>query len=741
MSTATYTPEAGCPSGLAPPSADTAGNPAPFVRKGKSGDFSLDLMVRGAKCAGCLNKIEKAVSGLNGVTQARLNLSTGKMQVRWTGDLAAERIAETISTLGYGVSALETDTSDDAAKKEERDLLLALGVAGFAAANIMLLSVSVWAGAFEMGEATRTALHALSGIIAFPVILFSGRPFFKSAWSVLKNGHANMDVPISLAVTLAFSVSVWETLSGGQHAYFDASVMLLFFLLIGRFLDARLRRRAHAAAHELAALRSATATRIDANGKATAVKASEITVGDRILVASGERAVVDVKIISGQSDIDESLVTGESMPRTVGPGTVLYSGSVVLGDSLVCEALAEASNSLMADIADMLEAGEQRKSAYRQIADKAVALYVPVVHSVAALTFIGWMLAGLSAHQAILIAVSALIITCPCALALAAPVAQVVASSRLYRHGVFLKSGDALERLSTADHIVFDKTGTLTLGQPRLIMDGIASSDLAKAAALARASRHPLARALVEEAGPGAVAENVREYPGRGLEGSIEGQTYRLGSAAWTHVESDDHDGPSFCLTSDHSEPVIFNFVDVVRQDADDLVSVLKHSGLSMEIVSGDRDAAVARTAKSLGVDTWTAQATPQDKIDRLETLRKQGHKVLMIGDGLNDAGALALAHASLAPGGAMDVSQSASDAVYSGESLLAIARILEISKRARRTMLENFALAAGYNLIAIPIAVLGFVTPLIAAIAMSASSLIVTVNALRQNFAKGTSR
>lgn len=740
MSADAALPVTGCPSGLAPPTHSGAADPSPLVKQ-DSGSSALDLMVRGAKCAGCLSKIEKAVLDLEGVQQARLNLSTGLMRVVWTGDLHAQTVSTTISNLGYGVSAQEIDIDPESAKKEERDLLLALGVAGFASANIMLLSVSVWAGAFEMGEATRKILHALSGAIALPTILFSGRPFFKSAWSVLSKGHANMDVPISLAVTLAFSVSLWETISGGEHAYFDASVMLLFFLLIGRFLDAQLRRRAHAAAHELAALRGATATRIDENGTAHAVKASEVRIGDKILITPGERAVVDVQVLSGQSDVDESLVTGESLPRTFGPGAILYSGSIVLGEALTCRVTAEAADSLIADIAQMLEAGEQRKSAYRKIADKAVALYVPVVHTVAALTFIGWLLAGAGAQQAILIAVSALIITCPCALALAAPVAQVVASSKLYKHGVFLKSGDALERLSTVDHIVFDKTGTLTLGTPKLVSSGANSYAIQTAASLARASRHPLSRALVRAAGAGPVATNIKEYAGSGLEGDVDGVRYRLGSADWTGVKSDTHDGPSLYLVSDGTDPVLFEFVDHIREDTDILFQNLERKGISVEIVSGDTQAAVARTAATLGIEAWTAQAKPKDKIDRLEALRSKGRNVLMIGDGLNDAGALALAHASLAPGGAMDVSQSASDAVYSGESLLAIATILDISQQAQRTMLQNFALAAGYNLIAIPVAVLGFVTPLIAAIAMSASSVIVTLNALRQNFQESRSR
>lgn len=721
----------GCPSGLEPPVVSGGGDVSAFVRKNGQ-NRSLDLAVRGAKCAGCLTKIESAVGALPGIQTARLNLSTGRMSVAWTGALPANRIADTIASLGYGVAAYDTETENSAAKQEERRLLIAMGVAGFAAANIMLLSISVWGGAGEMGEMTRRTMHAISGAIALPAVIFSGRHFFNSAWNALRNRHVNMDVPISLAVILAFTTSVWETMAGGPHAYFDACVMLLFFLLIGRFLDARLRRQAYGAAHELAALQSRSATRIDTAGTATAVRADDIVAGDTILLSSGERAVVDMQITSGTSEIDESLVSGESLPSLAAPGTKLFAGSVNLGQPLTGKATAGAADSLLSDIARMLDAGEQRKSGYRKIADRAVALYVPFVHTTALLAFLGWFFATGDVRASIMIAVSTLIITCPCALALAAPVVQVVASGRLFKSGVYLKSGDALERLAGVDHVVFDKTGTLTIGEPILIQDDIDTGTLAAAANLARASRHPLSRALVAAAGPGPVAVNVIEHPGLGLEAVMEGQSCRLGSAEWVGATLPAHgDGPSIWYAAGDAEPVQFKFIDAPRPDAANTLSHLGARGLTMEILSGDKAPAVAALSATLGVSNWTAEATPQGKVDHLEHLRAQGKHVLMIGDGLNDAGALSLAHASLAPGGAMDVSQAASDAVFSG-GLNAIPEILDASKAARRAMLQNFALAAAYNLIAVPIAVTGHVTPLIAAIAMSASSLIVTLNALR---------
>lgn len=738
----------GCPSGLAPAAArDAKRGYSGFVRN-VGDERAIDLVVRGAKCGGCLSKIEKSVSALPGVTQARLNLSSGQMRVRWTGPLAADRIAQTISDLGYGVSAQAADTGAADKAREERSLLISMGVAGFAAANIMLLSVSVWAGHGEMGEATRNTLHALSGIIALPVLLFSGRHFFRSAWAALSKGHANMDVPISLALSLAFGVSVFETIRGGEHAYFDAVVMLCFFLLIGRFLDARLRRQAHAAANALAAMQTSAVTRLNDNGSAVSVAASDIAAGDRILLAPGERAMVDMRILTGISDVDESLVTGESLPSTFSPGMTLHAGAINVTGPLRGEALKVAEESLLSQIGEMLEAGEQRRSAYRRIADRAVSIYVPFVHTTAVLACVGWLLLGASLPEALMIAAATLIITCPCALALAAPVAQVVAAGRLFRKGVYLRSGDAFERLAEVDHIVFDKTGTLTLGTPKL--EGIqqngspvplesteAVAMLADAASMARVSHHPLSRALVAMAGPGTVLESVHEIVGRGLEAEMDGQVWRLGSASWTGAAAQGAlHGPSLWLDQGDTPAVQFRFGDDVQPGAAEALETLRDQGIELEIVSGDQNSAVASLAEALGIRDWTGEATPQEKVARLERLRADGRRVLMVGDGLNDAGALSLAHASLAPGAAIDITQSASDAVYGG-GLEAIPVVLRVARKTRSVMRQNFALAAAYNIVAVPIAVTGHVTPLIAAIAMSLSSIIVTLNAMRLQIEK----
>ena len=706
---------------------------SPFMRTNNK-THHLDLLIRGARCGGCLSKIEKAVRALDGVLTARMNLSSGQLSVSWKGALQADSIGETITALGYDIAPYMEDHAEATRHREERNLLIALGIAGFCMANIMLLSVSVWSGHGEMSDRTRQIMHAISGLIALPAMIFSGSYFFRSAFASLKRRKVNMDVPVSLALILAFSVSVLETLSGGHHAYFDACVMLMFFLLLGRFLDERLRRRAYSAAHNLAAMQNQTVRRWTATGHED-VRASEIAPGDLLLLAVGERALVDMQVETGDSEIDESLVSGETLPRTIAQGSTLYSGSVNLSAPITGRALSAAQDSLLSDIARLMDAGEQRRSSYLKLADKAVSFYVPFVHATAALAFSGWLIAGAPLAKAVMIAVATLIITCPCALALAAPVTQIVAASRLFSRGVFINAADGLERLAEIDTVVFDKTGTLTIGQPCWIETDDSRAFLPMAAALARTSRHPLSKALASAAtGSPQTANHLTEEPGKGVSGQVNGVECRLGSAVWVgataHVS---HEGPIVWFRTGDNTPIPFLFSDVLKPDAKSVIERLHDMGMRVEILSGDRAETVATLADNLGIAHWKAEVTPQSKVAHLEDLRAQGRLTLMIGDGINDAAALSYAHASLTPGAAMDISKSAADAVFTGE-LGSVGDICQIARRSRQVMQQNFSLASLYNVIAVPIAVAGFATPLVAAIAMSMSSLIVTLNALRLN-------
>lgn len=734
MTTAAIPAEHGCPSGLEPPADGAIIDPAPFVRRA-NGLARLDLAVFGAKCAACIRKIEGAMTALPEMQSARLNLSTGRLSLVWTDDAFAPRlIAERLDRIGYRVAPFDPETAEKESDAEGKRLLRALAVAGFATANVMLLSISVWAGGGEMGPATRELLHWVSAIIAVPAALYSGQTFFASAFRALKRGRANMDVPISLGVILALSISIYEFFQGGAHTYFDAAVMLLFFLLIGRFLDHRLRLRARAAARGLLALQAVTASRINADGTVSSVSARDIAPGDRLLLAPGDRAPVDGVIEEGDSSLDMSLVTGESAPVRESVGALLHAGVLNLTTRLVMRATKTADASLVADLTRLVEAGEQSKGRYIRLADRAAALYVPVVHTLALGTFLVWffvMDAGL--RVSVMNAVALLIITCPCALGLAAPAVQVVATGRLFRSGVLVTSGDALERLAEVDTIVFDKTGTLTFGRPRLVNRHEISDDtLVAAASLARISRHPLSRAIVAEAGAGRAAADAVETPGEGVEASINGVRARLGRAAFVGVASSNDDFQESRFRLGDADPACFRFEDCQRADAGETILRLTEIGLKVEMLSGDRRAAAARVAEELGISEWRSEMSPKEKTNYLDTLRLDGAKVAMVGDGLNDAPSLAAAYASLSPGTAADASQAAADFVYQGDGLAPIVDAILVARAARRRVIENFSFAALYNLCAMPLAAMGMVTPLIAALAMSGSSMIVTLNALR---------
>ncbi|MEE2526526.1 heavy metal translocating P-type ATPase [Hyphobacterium sp. HN65] len=707
-------------------------DPEAFVRE-RDGHQEMDLLVSGVHCAGCISRVETAMQAFKGVRKARLNLSTGRLALEWDGPASqAHAMVRKLSEIGYPATPFEPETGADPTSLEEKRLVRAMAVAGFATANTMLFSVSVWSGA-DMGDITRDLFHWLSALIVLPTVAYSGRPFFTSAWKALSHRQVNMDVPISLAVLLACGLSLYEMFAGNGHTYFDAAAMLLFFLLIGRWLDSRLRAKAGAAARRLAAMQAATANRVDEQGHVKAVPAREIRPGDTLLIAAGEKVAVDAEVVSGSSQLDAALVTGETRPLEAQKGTEIFSGMVNLGAPLTVKATARKDDSLLAEITRLVEAGEQSRSRYVKLADIAARLYVPIVHSLAALTVIGWLMLGAEIDQAIINAIAVLIITCPCALALAVPAVQVVASGRLYRSGILVKSGDALERLAEADAAAFDKTGTLTMGKPQLVnRSEISEADVQLAAMLARTSRHPLSRAIADPAGMGRAAENVTEVAGGGLEAVIDGETVRLGSAGWLGIDAAGDAASEVWLKKGDAVPVRFAFTDVAREGAGDAVREVEALGLPAQILSGDHQGAVAGMAAQLGMDHFRAGLKPAEKIAALTAAKEDGRRVLMVGDGINDAPALASAHVSMSLASASDISQAAADFVIQRDRLSAIPEAIIIARKAKRRVLENFGLAVIYNMIAVPLAVFGFVTPLVAAIAMSASSLLVTLNALR---------
>ncbi len=721
-----------------------AADPAAFVRTRTDGLKQLDLMAENIHCAACIHKIEKALRAFPGVSEARVNLSLRRIAIAWRGEaIDPLRFIDALAHLGYASTPYDPALLDESTKAADRDLLRCLAVAGFAAANVMLLSVSVWSGgASDMDHATRDLFHWVSALIALPAVVYAGRPFFLSAWSALRGRSMNMDVPISLGVLLASATSLFETMHGARHVYFDASVTLLFFLLCGRYLDRQARAKARSAAEHLLALTAIAATVIELDGSRRSLPVSALAPGMRVEVAAGERIPADGVIDSGNSELDNSLLTGESLPVAAGPADKVLAGALNLSHPLHLRVTAAGENTFLAGIAGLMAAAEQGRARYVRLADRIARLYAPVIHVIAAGTFLGWLFvsdAGL--HGALMAAVAVLIITCPCALALAVPVVQVAASGLLLRRGVLVKKADALERLAAVDTIVFDKTGTLTEGRPQLRNAAeIADRTLRLAAALARYSRHPLAVALSAAVkGPVPLLKDVQETAGRGLAAQSEHGLIRLGSRRYCGPL-----GPA-CGADDGlmemwfampgEAPQRLAFADRPRTDARLVIDQLRRRGYRLALLSGDRPAVVASLAREVGLDDWRATCLPAEKVAALESLSGAGRKVLMVGDGLNDAPALAAGFASISPASAAAVSQTAADLLFQGRLLAPVLFALSVARGADRLVRQNFALAIFYNLAAVPLAVCGLVTPLIAAVAMSSSSLLVTLNALRLNW------
>lgn len=721
--------------------APTAVDPSRYVRDLGPDIKTLDLTVANVHCASCINRIETALLSEPGVVAARVNLSTSRLRMDWRAGAAdPRRLMDRVAALGYPVAPFHRPALGREVDADEAELLRCLAASGFAAANIMLLSVAVWAGAFsDMGAATRDLFHWISALIAMPAVVYAGRPFFRAAFAALKAGSVTMDVPISLGVILASAMSLFETVRGGEHAYFDASVTLLFFLLVGRYLDRRARARVRSTAEHLLALGAATAIVTDASGERRAIPAIDVVAGMVVFVAPGERIPADGVLLKGATEVDVSLVTGETMPKTIEAGEQVFAGTINLSAPAQIGVTAAGPDTLLAEIVRLMEAAEQSRARYVRLADRVARLYSPVVHLTALAAFLGWMvLGGLAWQAALLIAVAVLIITCPCALGLAVPAVQVVASGLLLKRGILMKAADALERLAEVDTIVFDKTGTLTLGRPELL-GSPSAEDLAAAAALASGSRHPLSRALRRSwRGPRPAAEAVREVPGCGIEGEVDGVPMRLGSRRWCGADRpvpEGGEGPELWLARPGRPACRFVFQDALRADAAATVQRLRRLGYGVRILSGDRTAVVAQAASALGIDDWAAEQLPGDKVRALESLAAQGRKVLMVGDGLNDAPALAAGFVSMSPASAADISQTTADLVFQGEGLAPVERALLTACASTRVVRENLAFAILYNAVAVPVAIAGLATPLIAAIAMSASSLVVTLNALCLRF------
>lgn len=674
-------------------------------------------------CAACIGKIERGLSTLPGVSGVRVNLSLKRLTISGTTD--PTHIEAELRSLGFEAYPLDLDALNAARDETGRALLMRMAVAGFAMMNVMLLSVAVWSGA---ADTTRDLFHLISAMIALPVVAYSGQPFFQNAWNALRVRRLNMDVPISLAIIMAAGMSLFETLNGGAHAYFDAALSLTFFLLIGRYMDHRTRSAARSAAKELTALEVQTAQRIIAD-HIEIVALTNLHIGDVLMVATGVRVPVDGILLSPNGLMDRSILTGETVAVAISQDALLQAGEVNIAAPLKMRATAVGQDTSLRRMAALVETAENGRNRYTALADRAARIYAPAVHLLALLAFAGWVTATGDIRHALNVAIAVLIITCPCALGLAVPAVSTAAISRLFSMGYLVKHATALERLAEVTRVIFDKTGTLSV--PSITLpDALSDSQAGVAKALAQASFHPLSRTLAAalQDVKAATVTNVNETAGQGVTGEWNGQAIKLGRGAWLGACFDD-----LGLQIGDEPAVRLKSCEAPREGA---LEALDGLALPCEILTGDAIVPARRFAAGLGIDV-TPDVRPDEKIRILQEMTKKGEFVLMVGDGLNDTAALAAAHASIAPATALDATRSASDVVILKNSFAELPLLLRIARMTRHLSKQNFAIAALYNAIAIPVALAGYATPLAAALAMSASSITVLLNSQRIRIAQ----
>lgn len=719
-----------CPACVAAPSAQALAEQA--LHK----DAHIALSLPTIHCSACISTVERALADVPGVKSARVNLTLKRATIEAEARVTADQLVALLAQTGFEAHELDSGTlSLTQNDKVGRDLLMRMAVSGFAMMNVMLLSVAVWSGATD---ATRDLFHWISAAIAMPTLAFSGVPFYKSAWSALRVRRSNMDVPIVTALLLAVVASLWETALSGHHAYFDAAVALVFFLLTGRYLDHRTRTIARSAAQELSALEVPRSTALR-DGVEVMLPVADLRVGDLVLVRPGGRMPVDGIITDGRSEIDRSLLTGETLPVFAEPGRAVSAGEVNLTGPLTIRATAVGRETSLHRMADLVAIAESGRSRYTALADRTAKYYTPGVLLLALISFVGWYVYSADMRTALNIAAAVLIITCPCALGLAVPAVTTAASGKLFRRGMLIKDATALERLARVDTVVFDKTGTLTAGTPELV--DLADHDPARVAvalALAEGSAHPLSLSLAAAARAAgitpATVTDRKEVPGYGTQGIWQGQPVRLGRASWVGA-GDRAVGiteTTAWLAIGDTVAAPFTFTDRLRPGAASAVRQLMQNGVRVLLISGDNTPVVAALATRLGIPEWLAEALPADKAARITTLQAEGRNVLMVGDGLNDTAALTAADVSISPASALDAARVASDIVLLGSDLSPIADSLVTARSAVQRIRENFNIATFYNVIAVPIAIAGFATPLVAALAMSSSSITVALNAVR---------
>ncbi|MBK8453464.1 MAG: heavy metal translocating P-type ATPase [Thiofilum sp.] len=715
-----------------------------FVQVKAGEEREAALIMEGIVCAACVWLNEHHVKHLPGVLDFRINYSTHRATLRWDNSrVVLSTILKAISDIGYLAHPFDPGRMQALQKKEKSIALRRVAVAGLGMMQVMMIAVAMYVGAYsDMTEGMRGFLRWISLIMTIPVVFYSAGVFFTSAWRDLRRGRFGMDVPVSIAIAVAFSASVWATLYNTGEVYFDSVTMFTFFLLTGRFLEMQARHKAGQVAEELVRLLPATAIRLrDGEQQVVAVNALEIN--DQVLIKPGEIVPADGIVLEGISSINESLLSGESLPTTKQIGDTLVGGTVNLESPLVMQVQKVGDSTVLAAIIRLLERAQSEKPQLARLAEKVASRFVPLILITAVAVFSSWQMQG--SNEAFWIALSVLVITCPCAFSLATPAALTAATGLLTSQGVLTTRGHALETLAQVTHVVFDKTGTLTTGhlvltatQPLGTLN--VEDCLNVAAGLERVSEHPMAQALLVSATNPSAVQNVQAYSGRGLAGQWNHATIRIGTTDFV-AELVGLEPPN--THTDSSQSIIwlgqqgmwlaqFSLQDHIRADAQQAVQALHQQGIKVSLLSGDHPHVVTKVAEQLGIKQALGAQLPADKLAYLKQLQEQGEIVVMVGDGVNDAPVLAAAQVSLAMGSGSQLAQASADMVLLSEHLERIPYAITTAKRMQTIIKQNFAWTIGYNLIAIPIAALGWVAPWLAAIGMSMSSLIVVLNALR---------
>jgi Cu2+-exporting ATPase len=699
------------------------------------------LILENIVCAACIWLNERHIAQLPGVLSVEINYATRRARVRWDNSrIPLSAILKAVSDIGYIAHPFDPGRSDDIYKRERNTAIKRLAIAGLGMMQVMMYALPSYT-ATDMTDEIRLLMRWASLILTIPVVGYSAWPFFIGAWLDLKRRTLGMDVPVALGVGTAFVASVYSTFSGHGEVYYDSVTMFIFLLLTGRFLEMNARRRAGAAVEELVKLMPAATTRLPRwpARDEEQVPVVRLAVGDHVLVRPGETLPADGVVVEGDSAVNEAMLTGESLPVSKSMHSKVVGGSLNQSSPLVVRVDKLGADTRLASIVRLLDRAQSEKPRIGQLADRAAAWFVGLLLVITVVVGLVWV--AIDPSKALWIVVSVLVVTCPCALGLATPAALTTATGRLTRLGLLTTRGHALETLARATDLVFDKTGTLTQGRLSvcrvLPLGGRSENEVgALAAALEVGSEHPIAKALREAATSTTTASQIRNTPGRGVEGTIDGCVYRIGSprfAAANETPPESDGGESWVALAQENELIAwFVLADTPRVDAAAALGALRRQGLRLHLLSGDAEGAVRATAQQLGIADWHAGVLPEDKLAYVQALQKEGRVVAMVGDGINDAPVLAGAQVSIAMGEGADVAQAAADMVMLGGRLATLADGVALARKTQQIIRQNLGWALGYNLIAIPAAALGHVTPWMAGIGMSASSLLVVLNALR---------